>query len=149
MRILRLILISLLISLTACQEQSNTTQQAQALHFDKTIYLDGKAIQVAVFDTQTEREKGLMWVKDLPKDHGALFVFEQEGEVGFWMKNTLIPLDILFFNSQGGLVKALTAVQPCKLEPCEVITVSNTKLVLELQSDYIDKSHIFKGMLKF
>jgi hypothetical protein len=139
MRILRLILISLLISLTACQEQSNTTQQAQALHFDKTIYLDGKAIQVAVFDTQTEREKGLMWVKDLPKDHGALFVFEQEAEVGFWMKNTLMPLDILFFNSQGELVKAVAEQKPCVKNNCPIITINDVKFVLELEAKTVNK----------
>lgn len=139
MRTLQHILIAVLISLTACSEQSNTTQQAQALHFDKTIYLDGKAIQVAVFDTQAEREKGLMWVKQLPKHHGAFFVFEHEGEVRFWMKNTLIPLDILFFNSQGELVKAVAEQKPCVKTNCPIITINDVKFVLELEAKTVNK----------
>lgn len=139
MRTLQHILIAVLISLTACQEQSNTANQPQILHFDKTIYLDSKPIQVAVLDTQAEREKGLMWVKQLPKDHGALFVFEHEGEVRFWMKNTLVPLDILFFNSQGELVKAVAEQKPCVKNNCPIITINDVKFVLELEAKTVNK----------
>lgn len=116
--------------------------QPQSLNFDHTIYLNNRPIQVVVFDTPTEREKGLMWVKELPKDHGALFVFEQEENVGFWMKNTLISLDILFFNSQGKLIKARSAVQPCQVKECEVLEAEKVKFVLELTANSLALSNL-------
>lgn len=128
--------------LAACNEQPKSNQQPQALNFNHTVFLNGKPIKVVVFDTPAKREKGLMWVKDLPKDHGALFVFEQEGEVGFWMKNTLIPLDILFFNSEGLLVKGLAASQPCQVQKCELIQAKETKFVLELPVHYLSVSNL-------
>lgn len=133
---MRLVLkLLLLCGLTACNEQSNFQQQAQPLNFNHIIYLNDQLIKVTVFDTPAEREKGLMWVKELPKDHGALFVFEQEGDVGFWMKNTLIPLDLLFFDSQGALIKALPAIQPCNSHDCEIVQAEKTKFVLELAAN--------------
>lgn len=117
--------------LTACSGQSEPNDQIpQVLDFTQTFYLNNKPIKVAVFDTQAEREKGLMWVKKLPENHGALFVFEKEGEVGFWMKNTLIPLDIYFFDSNHKLVKLIKDAQPC-LNNCNVYNAAETLYVLE------------------
>ncbi|MFI0400959.1 MAG: DUF192 domain-containing protein [Thiolinea sp.] len=121
----------LICGLTACNGQSNA-EQPQVLHFDQTIFLNNQAIKVAVFDTALEREQGLMWVKELPKNHGALFVFEQEGEVRFWMKNTLISLDILFFNKQGQLIKMIQTAQPCSKNDCPLFVAKQVKFVLEL-----------------
>lgn len=134
MRVLLLILI-LLYGLTACKEQSTLTPQAQPLNFDHTLLLNNQAIKVVVFDTPAEREQGLMWVKALPTGQGALFVFEHQGEVAFWMKNTLIPLDLLFFNRQGELLTVFPSMQPCKPDACEIVKVANTKFVLELSGN--------------
>jgi len=125
-------LFMLLYGLAACNQQSNSPQQPQALHFDHTIFLNDQAFKVALLATSAEREQGLMWLKELPKDSGALFVFEQESKAGFWMKNTLIPLDILFFNAQGKLIKNIQAAQPCSESDCPIFTVEQVKFVLEL-----------------
>lgn len=131
MRWLAALLIALC-GLAACYEQSNLEQQPQPLHFDHTVFLNDQPFKVAIFDTPAEREKGLMWVETLAEYHGALFIFEQEATVSFWMKNTRMPLDLLFFNSQGELIKALSSVQPCSLQDCPIVTVEKTKLALEL-----------------
>ena len=57
---------------------------------------DGFVVNALVADTPQKQEKGLMFVKDLPENKGMLFVFNQEEEQAFWMKNTLIDLDIVF-----------------------------------------------------
>ncbi len=57
---------------------------------------DGFVVHARVADTDAKREKGLMFVKHLPEDEGMLFLFDQEAQQVFWMKNTLIDLDIIF-----------------------------------------------------
>jgi uncharacterized protein len=59
---------------------------------------------VEVADTAEERGKGLMSRETLPEDQGMLFVFEAEGQYGFWMKDTLIPLSIAFVEGEGKVI---------------------------------------------
>ena len=66
----------------------------------------GKPITVDVVDTPATRETGLMCVTRMPKNYGMLFVFSQEIELGFWMKHTLVPLDILWI----GADKTITVI---------------------------------------
>jgi uncharacterized membrane protein (UPF0127 family) len=68
----------------------------------------GKSITVDVADAPDTRETGLMCVKKLPKDYGMLFVFPNEMGLGFWMKHTLVSLDILWI----GADKKLTNIAP-------------------------------------
>lgn len=67
---------------------------------------DGSRIKAEVVDTPASRQKGLMFRDALPKDYGMLFVFASEGPLQFWMKNTFIPLDIVFIDKR----KKVTAV---------------------------------------
>lgn len=70
------------------------------------ILPDGFAVRAKVADTPAKQEKGLMFVKELPEQEGMLFVFEQEEDQAFWMKNTLIDLDMIFI----GADKRVTSV---------------------------------------
>jgi uncharacterized membrane protein (UPF0127 family) len=72
---------------------------------------------VAVADTPDLRARGLMGVADLGDLDGMLFVWPEDVTSGFWMKNTLIPLDVAFFGADGSLVDVLTMV-PCEADPC-------------------------------
>ncbi len=60
---------------------------------------DGRTIKIDLVDTPMSREVGLMCVKKMPKDYGMLFVFPQEMFLNFWMKNTLVSLDILWIGA--------------------------------------------------
>ena len=59
------------------------------------------AFKVEIADDTAERSMGLMFRDYLPKDQGMLFVFEQTRDVGFWMKNTKLPLDLIFIGEDG------------------------------------------------
>lgn len=67
---------------------------------------------VEVRDTVEERAEGLMNRPSLPKFSGMLFVYETPQPVAFWMKNTLIPLDMLFFDGSGRLVSVKDRAVP-------------------------------------
>jgi len=61
-------------------------------------------LAVEVADTVSERERGLMERESLPNGTGMLFVYRREGQRRFWMKDTLVPLDIIFVDSDGRVV---------------------------------------------
>ena len=84
-----------------------------------TIGVGGDAWRVAVADTPALRRQGLMGVTDLGGLDGMLFVFESDTTGRFWMKDTLIPLDIAFFTVDGALVGDVIAMTPCgDADPC-------------------------------
>jgi uncharacterized membrane protein (UPF0127 family) len=65
-----------------------------------------RSFTIEIADDPGERERGLMFREDMDDAHGMLFVFQDQRDVGFWMKNTPMPLDLLFI-AQDGTVKAI------------------------------------------
>ena len=78
---------------------------ARRFHFD-----------VWVADTPARSEQGLMYVRDLPADHGMVFLFEPPRVVTFWMKNTYIELDLLFIAADGRVAKITSRAAPLRLD---------------------------------
>lgn len=76
-------------------------------------------VQVEIARTSAERQRGLMNRRTLPAKAGMVFVYPQAVNNGFWMKNTLIPLDIAFYDGRGRILRILT-MQPCRRDPCKV-----------------------------
>jgi len=67
---------------------------------------------VEIADTEPAREKGLMYRKSLPSGRGMLFDFHSEQPVGFWMKNTYIPLDMIFIRGDGQILSIAENAKP-------------------------------------
>ena len=70
---------------------------------------------VKLAETEAQRRHGLMFTAYLPKQQGMLFAFETDAQRQFWMKNTQIPLDMLFFASDGRLVNIVHSAMPFSL----------------------------------
>jgi len=90
---------------------------APALALDRTTVEIASKTGVHVFtveiaDTEQARERGLMFRKELPPGRGMLFDFHREQQVGFWMKNTLIPLDMIFIDGRGRIVSIAQDAKP-------------------------------------
>ena len=68
--------------------------------------------RVEIADNDASRERGLMFRKSLAGDAGMLFDFKSEGNVSFWMKNTLIPLDMLFIDKDGYIINLAPNATP-------------------------------------
>jgi uncharacterized membrane protein (UPF0127 family) len=83
-----------------------------------SLRLDGAPFRPEIADTSNERSRGLMHRHRAPKD-GMLFVFPTRTTGGFWMKNTLVPLTIVFFDSTGRRVRRLS-MTPCQEDPCPI-----------------------------
>ena len=78
------------------------------------VELKGRRFTVEVADDHEERVQGLMYRESMPAGHGMLFVFEDDAPQAFWMKNTYIPLDILYFDGERRFVSAHYRVPTCK-----------------------------------
>ena len=70
------------------------------------------AFTVELADTDAEREKGLMFRKELPEGSGMLFDFHAEAPVSFWMQNTYIPLDMIFIRGDGRILRIAENTEP-------------------------------------
>lgn len=86
--------------------------------------------QVEVMDDEGERALGLMHRESLPRFSGMLFVYPQQGPVAFWMRNTLIPLDMLFFDDAGRLARVHANATP--LDETPIFGGNNIRYVLEI-----------------
>ena len=101
-------------------------------------------IEVAV--TPEQAETGLMYRTSLPQGHGMLFPFKPPRPVSFWMKNTKIPLDILFVKD-GRLLRAFQDIQPCLSEPCPTYGMPGLiDMVLELPAGTARQDQLVVGM---
>ena len=97
--------------------------------------------------SEEELKKGLMYRKSLEELSGMLFIFDEEGEKKFWMKNTFIPLDILFIDKNGTIKKIEMNTIP--LSEKLISGGKDTMYVLELNAGITEKFKIEPGHFIF
>jgi uncharacterized protein len=110
------------------------TEQAQSLPLSAQFEVSGQLIQLEVAQTPEQQATGLMFRQSLANDRGMLFLFEPARPVSFWMRNTLIPLDMVFLRD--GEIKAIAAeVPPCTTPSCPTYpSGAAVNQVIELRS---------------
>ena len=97
--------------------------------------MGGKRFSVEIADTQQKQTLGLMYRDEMPADHGMLFIFPNEAPRSFWMKNTRIPLDIMYFDKDLIMVSAALDTPPCRVSRCPAYPSSAPVMyVLELNA---------------
>ena len=110
------------------------------------VVFEKKSFEVELARSGSEILRGLMFRKSLCKNCGMLFIFKDSSPRSFWMKNTLIPLDIVFIGENYEIVNISKAV-PCKKEPCKIYrSKSPAKYVLEVNIGEFKKEDIGKRL---
>ena len=99
----------------------------------RVTFPDGHVVRVEVANDNELRAQGLMFRDHLAPDAGMLFFFTEEGEYPFWMKNTRIPLDMIWIDSNRRVAAVKYEVPPCKADPCPSYPPNaNARYVLEV-----------------
>lgn len=102
-------------------------------NLENQVCFGSDCFYVKLAKTNAEKEKGLMFVKQMDLNNGMLFIFDQIGVYPFWMENTLIPLDIVWIDQNQKVVFIAQDVQPCKTFICPITNASvKAKYVLEI-----------------
>jgi len=102
--------------------------------------------EVEIADTPQERARGLMYKTSLKENEGMLFVFDKPGIYGFWMKNTLIPLDIIWLDKSKEVVFIKENAQPCLKENCSVFKNQKpAKYILEINAGKVKELNLKVG----
>jgi len=100
-------------------------------------------VSLEVAATPAERERGLMYRSSLAEGRGMLFVFDEDGNHGFWMKNTLIPLDMLFIARDGTVVGVHANATP--LSTANISVGKSSRYVLEVPGGWAARHGIAAG----
>ncbi len=127
----------------ACASQPATLGFTQLQFLDKQSHQLKATFEVALaLDVQTQAQ-GLMYRKSMPRNQGMLFVFAENLQTGFWMKNTYISLDMIFMDQQGFIVDIKPNTQP--LSEQEIIPIKPYRYCLELNAGMVAQHNIAIG----
>ncbi|MBL7472594.1 DUF192 domain-containing protein [Robertkochia sediminum] len=135
----------LLMALMSCKQKDQNTitetkvsfrqEAAGAIYRGDTLIVGSLKIEIA--DTPFERQTGLMYRESMEKDQGMWFVFEEEAPRYFYMKNTLIPLDLLYADKNKKIVSIIRNAQP--LNKASLPSQYPAMYVLELNGGSADR----------
>lgn len=100
-------------------------------------------VNVELADTAEKRQLGLMYRRELPELQGMLFLFPREAPLSFWMKNTPLPLDIIFINASHTIVRIAQHTTPFSEQPLP--SGSPTQFVLEVNGGFCQRHGVAVG----
>lgn len=136
------VIFSFLFLFSGCTTKNNNDQNLTTIRFYNN---EEKAYEVKceIADSIWEQAIGLMNRTNLSQDRGMLFIFSDEKPREFWMKNTLIPLDMIFLDKDFKIVKIIENAQPCKTINCDTYpSVEPAQYVIEINGGFSEKYNI-------
>jgi hypothetical protein len=105
-------------------------------------------VEFEIADTQLKKMRGLMFRKSLPAESGMLFIFDKPGKYSFWMANTTIPLDAIYFSPNGTVVDVIS-MDPCGMLNCPKYTPkASAQYILEVNQGFAKENNILVGKSK-
>jgi uncharacterized protein len=129
---LNLLMIAALVTILNSPAEAASRLNLPAIHVCKD---KSHCILAEIAATQEARLRGLMFRDNLPDGHGMLFVYPQSDYWNFWMKNTKMPLDIIWLDETRRIVHIVNKAEPCISEPCRIyVPTDRAAYVLELSS---------------
>lgn len=131
------------ILLLLCQLPIHAQSAPQPVLPTTELRLGAKKIIAEIADEEHERATGLMFRKSLASDSGMLFVMDRTGPVGFWMKNTEVPLTIAYIDPRGTILE-LHDLQPLDEKPVPS-RFPNIAFALEMPQGWFSKNNIWPG----
>ena len=112
------------------------------------VKIKDKSFLMDIAKTSKERKLGLMYKESLDSNKGMIFIYNKEKKHPFWMKNTMIPLDIIWLNKSKQVVYISKNTQPCKQNDCLGIKPNRRAIyVLEINANLSDKLGLSIGDL--
>lgn len=138
--LISILLILLFVVVFVIKNQINTSSAPYFIQNDTKITLE-------IAKTPQQRERGLMYRTSMPQNQGMIFLFDQPQMLSFWMKNTLIPLDMVFLN-QNKVVSIIENAPPCPKETLRCPSYNSGELadkVIELNAGIVKKIGIVRG----
>jgi uncharacterized membrane protein (UPF0127 family) len=141
-RFLPLFAFSLFALLAACGNDAKKTEVAKSVDDRFPIKIGDQVVQMQVAALPNEMEKGLMFVKAMGENDGMIFVFSAPQPMGFWMRNTLIPLDIGYLDADGTL-KEIYPMYPH--DERSVRSVARRQLALEMNQGWFSRHGVKPG----
>ncbi|MFN8353152.1 MAG: DUF192 domain-containing protein [Spirosomataceae bacterium] len=124
---------------------NNYTKEGEVVFLKKDSNQRLKKIDVEIADTDADRMKGLMFRTNMPDSVGMLFVFEVSEPQAFWMKNTIMSLDIIYVNEKKQIVSIVRNAKPYSEE--SLPSKGNAQYVVEVTGGWCDKYGITEGDL--
>ncbi len=110
------------------------------------VCIKNTCINIEVADTESSRLQGLMFRQSLDQDSGMLFIFEQAGRTGFWLKNVRFALDLIWINQDKKIVDIQTNARPCQTEDCLIYyPVKDASFGLEVNAGFVARHKIRVG----
>ena len=102
-------------------------------------------VAALVAATPEQRQRGLQEVEELPDGTGMLFLFDRDRTTGFWMKDTVVPLEIAFVAADGRIVEILS-MEPCEQDPCEIYAPEESyRAALEVPDGWMTERDVRAG----
>lgn len=131
------------ISPAYASEEPQFIKEGELTFLSKKGKNDMTTIDIEIADSDYERTRGLMYRHSLPDNAGMLFIFDRADVRSFWMRNTYIPLDIVFIDEQKRVVAIATGTEPLSYAP--ISSTKKTRYVVEVNAGFCKKHGISVG----